>query len=265
MSRASQAAVFHRLTGRHKVEIETPCLCLDLPRFEANLAQVAATVRTAGKGWRPHAKCHKSPEIAARMILHGAIGITCSKVSEAEVFAGAGIHEILIAHLPVGAGRIQRLAELCQSAASGQSPTPIVTCDHYVQAAALSEECVRRSVTCRVLVEINVGMNRTGVRPGRDSRELARGIERLPGLRLAGIMGYEGHVMDMTVAEEKRHAIDAALGILAHTSDLFRQNGLCCEIVSAGGTGSLRQALRSLDRSSGRSCRFWRPLLCANA
>jgi D-serine deaminase-like pyridoxal phosphate-dependent protein len=224
--------------GELKTTVATPCLSLDLQQFEANLEQVAISVQQAGKHWRPHSKCHKSPEIAARQLLRGAAGITCAKVSEAEVFAAAGIRDILIAHLPVGSRRVQRLAALCHIA------DPVVTCDHYVQALELSTECLRQQVTCRVLVDINIGMNRTGVRPGRDAIELARGIDQLPGLKLAGIMGYEGHVMPLMDGELKRLAIEAAMGILTHGRNVFQRNGLCCDIVSAGGTGSLRHALR---------------------
>ena len=224
--------------GDRKTDAETPSLCLDLSRLEANLSHIAAITHSARKGWRPHSACHKSPDIANLQIREGAIGITCGKVSEAEVFASAGIHEILLKQLPVGDARIRRIANLCRSA------NLIVTCDHYVQAEPLSAECVRQGVTCRALVEINIGMDRTGVRPGRDALELARAIEQLPGLRLAGIMGYEGHVITIKDAGEKYRQIDAAFGILSHTRDVFIKNGLCCDIVSAAGTGSLQQSLR---------------------
>lgn len=237
MSCPDQTAGSHRLTGKCKRELETPCLCLDLPQFDANIAQIATTVKAAGKNWRPHAKCHKSPEIANRTLENGAIGLTCAKVSEAELFAAAGIRDILFAHLPVGTGRVQRLAAMCRTA------DPIVTCDHYVQADWLSAECVRQSVSCRVLIDINIGMDRTGVRPGRDALELAAGIDRLPRLKLVGIMGYEGHVMRMTDAELKHKSINSALEILSCTRDLFVERGHRCDIVSAAGTGSFRQAL----------------------
>lgn len=225
------------LIGLPQSELETPALCLELSAFEGNLKKAAEMVRAAGKNWRPHAKCHKSVDIAKRIVQSGAIGVTCAKVTEAEVYAAAGVTDILIAHLPVGPGRVRRLAELCKIA------NPIVSCDHYVQAEGLSAECARLGVTCRAVVDINIGMDRTGVRPGRDALELAKGIEKLPGLKLEGIMGYEGHVMGMTDGDEKQKAIEAALGILSHIRDLYRSNGLCCDIVSAGGTGSLRQAL----------------------
>lgn len=223
--------------GTRKIDLETPCLCLDLDTFERNLNQLASTVRAAGKNWRPHAKCHKSTEIAKCIMGQGAIGLTCAKVSEAEIFAADGITDLLLAHLPVGAARQRRIAALCHTA------NPVVTCDHYVQAESLSAECLRQGVICRVLIDVNIGMDRTGIRPGRDAIELAQGIDRLPGLKLAGIMGYEGHVMRMADAQQKFDSIAASHEILTSTCDLFDRDGLCRDIVSAGGTGSLRQAL----------------------
>jgi D-serine deaminase-like pyridoxal phosphate-dependent protein len=197
---------------------------------------MARTIAAHGKQWRPHSKCHKTPEVARRQIAAGAIGITCAKVSEAEIFAEAGIRDLLIAHLPVGAARIDRITELCKSA------DVIVTCDHFVQAEPLAAACRRLGVQCRILVDVNIGMHRTGITPGRDALELARAIERLPGLRLTGIMGYEGHVMRMSDPDEKERVIRESLSILNQTREQFLEAGLCCDIVSAGGTGSLSYA-----------------------
>jgi 3-hydroxy-D-aspartate aldolase len=218
-------------------EVETPCLCLDLSKFEGNLSAIANLIRQSGKSWRPHTHCHACPEIALRQVRAGAPGVTCATITDAELFAAAGISDILLAHLPVGVDRIRRIVRLCKTTKM------IVSCDHYVQASALSEECIRQGVKCRTLVDINVGMMRTGVRPGRDAIELARGIERLPGLELAGIMGYEGHANSLTDADQKREAIDSAIGILSHTRDVYRKNGLCCDIVSASGTGSFQRSI----------------------
>lgn len=239
MTSASDASDSSLLIGQSKSVLETPCLCLDLNRFEANIRQIMSVVSAAGKKWRPHAKCHKSPDIARLLIEHGATGVTCAKVSEAEVFAADGLADLLIAHLPVGTKRLQRLVALCKTA------SPIVSLDHYVQAQALSAECVRQGTICKALVEVNVGMNRTGVRPGRDTIELAKGINLLPGLELVGIMGYEGHVTVIADAETKRLAIEASIGILAQARSLLRENGLCCDVVSAGGSTSLRHSLNN--------------------
>jgi D-serine deaminase-like pyridoxal phosphate-dependent protein len=222
--------------GQLKQGLETPRLCVDLDRFDQNLRAMSDAIHGAGKKWRPHAKCHKSPDIARRQIEAGAIGITCAKVSEAEVFAKAGIRDILIAHLPVGPARVERIAALCRVA------DLIVTCDHYAQLGPLSKACIDASVTCRILVDINIGMNRTGVRPGSDTLELARAIGRFPGLKLVGVMGYEGHAMSIMDEEAKQRAVQDSLGLLARCRDQFQRNGLCCDILSAAGTGSLSYA-----------------------
>ena len=216
---------------------ETPSLCLDLDRFEANLHVMARGIAAGHKQWRPHSKCHKSPEIGRRQIAAGAIGITCAKVSEAEVFAKSGIRDILIAHMPVGATRVSRITSLCKTA------DVIVTCDHYVQAEPLSAACSAIGVRCRVLVDVNIGMNRTGITPGRDALELAQAIDQLPGLKLSGVMGYEGHAMPLMEGDAKQRVIHDALGLLTQTAEQFRRSGLCSDIVSAGGTGSLSYAV----------------------
>ena len=216
--------------------LETPSLCLDLDRFESNLLTMARVVAAHHKHWRPHSKCHKSPEIARQQVDAGAIGITCAKVSEAEVFAAAGVRDILIAHLPVGATRIDRISDLCKIA------DVIVTCDHSSQAETLASACTQKGLSCRVLVDINIGMNRTGVSPGPDAIELARVIDSLPGLHLAGIMGYEGHAMPLMDADAKQRLIQESLWQLTTSREQFLQAGLCCDIVSAGGTGSLSYA-----------------------
>jgi 3-hydroxy-D-aspartate aldolase len=221
------------LIGLRKAELDTPVLCLDRRRFERNLRTMLETVHAGGKAWRPHSKGHKTPAIAHREIGEGAAGITCAKVGEAEVFAAAGIHNILIANVIAGERKAERLAALCRWS------TPIICCDHYVQAEPIAAACRRWGVTCRVLIDINIGMNRTGIRPGTDAFELAQAIDRLDGLELVGIMGYEGHLLKLTDVEAKRRQIHEAIGILEHCRDGFQRHGLRCDIVSAGGTGSV--------------------------
>lgn len=218
--------------GRAVSELDTPALVVDLDALESNISAMAGFLSARGKGWRPHAKGHKSPEIARRQLQAGAVGVTVAKPSEAEVFVEAGVRDVLIAHCVVGGPKVERVARMCRQA------DLLAACDHYVQAEQLSHACRAAGVVCRVLIEINVGMHRTGVRPGPDARELARGIERLPGLRLAGLMGYEGHLLNVADPEEKRNSINSAMAMLAEVQEQLRSDGLPCEIVSAGGTGS---------------------------
>src|SRR5438309_11372615 len=106
----------HSLIGQMKSSLDTPALLVDLDIMEANVARVVAACRAHGVGWRPHSKVHKTPEIAKKQIAAGAIGITCAKLGEAEVMAGAGIRDILIANQIVGSIKIGRLVELADRA-----------------------------------------------------------------------------------------------------------------------------------------------------
>lgn len=220
------------LIGRHKSELDTPALCIDLDLMEANVAAMSGFLRQQGKQWRPHAKCHKSPIIAQKLVDSGAIGVTVAKVSEAAVYIEAGIPDVLIANMIVGAPKLERVAELCRRG------RPIVAVDHFVQAEALAEVCRRHGVTCRIVLEVNIGLHRVGVRPGLDARDLARGVSKLPGVELVGMMGYEGHLLRIADPEEKRRKIFSAMDILLELKDHMAADGLCADIVSAGGTGS---------------------------
>jgi D-serine deaminase-like pyridoxal phosphate-dependent protein len=227
------------LHGLFKADLDTPVLCVDLDAFEKNLETLAATVRNGGKAWRPHSKGHKSPAVAWRQIRAGAIGVTCAKVSEAEVMANAGIRDILIANVIAGQPKVERLAALCCSA------DPIICCDHFAQAEPIAAACRRRGVTCRVLVDINIGMNRTGCRPGMDAVDLGEAISKLEGLELVGIMGYEGHLLKIADPIDKEKQIRGALDVLGNCREMFHRQGLRCDIVSAGGTGSVTIAAQS--------------------
>lgn len=235
--------------GLPKLAFDTPAYCLDLDRFEANIAYMADTVRQAGKQWRPHSKGHKSPAIAWKLLRAGAIGVTCAKVSEAEVMIQAGIEDVLIANVIAGEIKCERLASLCRWG------RPIICCDHIDQAGPIDAACRRQGVRCRVLVDINIGMNRTGINPD-DAIGLAQAIEKMQGLELVGIMGYEGHLMEVPDQDEKRTKVRDALAVLDSVSDRFRKQGLNCEIVSAGGSGSLAfskqaQAITELQSGGG--------------
>ncbi len=218
--------------GSQKLDLDTPLLCLDGPAMERNIAAMAGFIADRGKQWRPHMKCHKSPTIALKQLAAGAIGVTCGKVSEAEVMAAAGIRDLMIANMIVGRPKLERVAALCRSA------DPIVACDHFAQVEPLSEMCLRHGVSCCVVIEINVGMDRVGIRPGRDTFDLAEAIDRLPGVEMVGLMGYEGHLHQVADPREKRAKIDEAMGVLQYCRDGLKKKGIRCDIVSAAGTGS---------------------------
>jgi len=218
--------------GSQKFDLDTPVLCIDLDVMHSNMEKMSDFIQSRGKDWRPHQKCHKTPAIAWKQIEFGAIGVTCAKVSEAEVMAAAGIQDILIANMVVGRHKLERVAALCRHA------DPIIAVDHFAQAEPLAAMCRERGVSCRVILEVDIGLNRVGCQPGKDALELAKAVHRLDGVELAGIMGYEGHLLRVENPEEKQEKIQAAMNVLCHCRDLLLNEDLNCSIVSAGGTGS---------------------------
>jgi D-serine deaminase-like pyridoxal phosphate-dependent protein len=213
-------------------ELDTPALLLDLAAFEHNVNEMAGHFRDRGVQWRPHAKAFKSPAIAHILRKAGAIGVTVAKVSEAEVMAAGGIDDILIAHLVVGAKKVARLAALQRQA------DVKVTADHPDHVAELSRVAVAVGVTIGVLVDVDLGMKRTGVPTCGDAVTLARQISDSPGLRFDGLMGYEGHTLMIADPIEKRAAVASAIAHLLHTRNQVAAAGQPCRIISAGGSGS---------------------------
>jgi D-serine deaminase-like pyridoxal phosphate-dependent protein len=218
--------------GRPVHDLDTPVLLADLAVVEANIARLAAYCRDAGVQWRPHTKGQKVPALAHKEIAAGAIGVTCAKLGEAEVMAAAGIRDILVANQVVGTAKAARLAALLAHA------DVMVTVDSVENAEELSLAVARRGRALRVLVEVNVGMDRAGLEPGRAAVRFAEKVSQLPGLRFTGFMGWEGHCGGIPDAADKRRAIEAAVGTLVTTAELGRQAGLPVSIVSCGGTST---------------------------
>ncbi|MFK7820528.1 MAG: DSD1 family PLP-dependent enzyme [Planctomycetaceae bacterium] len=220
------------MIGQHVSELDTPTLCVDLDAMESNIAAMSDFIGSRGKQWRPHQKCHRSSAIAQLQLAAGAIGVTCATFDEAEVMARGGVTDLLIANMVVGHQQLTRLANLCESA------DPIFTVDHYAQAELLANAAREVGACPRVIIEVDVGMGRVGIRPGLEALRLYQGICGLEGIRPVGLMGYEGHVLRVTNSDAKRAQIADAMSVLRHTREMILKEQLCCDIVSAGGTGS---------------------------
>jgi D-serine deaminase-like pyridoxal phosphate-dependent protein len=224
--------VVNELIGRSKWDLDTPALVLDLNAMERNVERMSTAFRQAGVGWRPHTKAIKVPALAQMLLRAGAFGVTCAKVSEAEVMAGGGIRDILIANQVVGEPKITRLVNLLPSA------DVIVAVDNPANVEALERAATNKGLPLRVVVEVNVGMNRAGVEPGAAAVALSKMVAACPGLHYAGLMGWEGQTIAIADLEAKRQAVAHSVGLLTGTADRCRDAGLSVEIVSCGGTGT---------------------------
>jgi D-serine deaminase-like pyridoxal phosphate-dependent protein len=212
-------------------EIDTPALLLDLDAMERNLAKMARFFRTGHTRLRPHYKNHKCPALARRQMDTGAIGMTCATFAEAEALVSNGITDILISSELAGDRKIERFVELARKA----DVKAVV--DNATAVAAIAAAGRAKGCRLSVLVNVNVGQNRTGIKPGGPAVELARKVVA-EGLRFRGLMGYEGHVAHQMEGPEKESAYDLAMGTLMKSRSLLEDSGIAVEIVSTGGTGT---------------------------
>ena len=213
-------------------EIETPALIIDFDRFNNNMKKMQEHVESKGCSLRPHFKTHKSPLIAHMQVEKGAVGITCAKLGEAEVLARSGIKSILIANQIVDTSKIKRLAGLSKYCEI------IVAVDNLKNLDDLNDAAVAFNTTISILIELDIGMGRCGVRSEIEALQLASKIGDLSRLRLKGIMGYEGHCVFIKDGKERELKTNEALGKLVHLKDHLINSGFPIEIVSGGGTGT---------------------------
>jgi D-serine deaminase-like pyridoxal phosphate-dependent protein len=217
---------------RNRHEIPTPALVIDLPAMERNIRRMAEFFADGTCKLRPHFKAHKTPEIARRQLAAGSCtGLTCATVGEAEV-ASAFCQDILIANQVIGADKCERVARLAGSVDMK------IAVDSEEGLRQISEAASRAGTAVGVLVDVEVGMPRCGVPAGEPALALARRVAGTPGVRLRGLMGYEGHVVAIPDREKRSGGTDAAMERLLSTARQVREAGLPCEIVSAGGTGT---------------------------
>jgi len=221
-----------RLIGAPRDAPATPALLLDLPKVRANIAEMARRMSGLPAALRPHVKIHKSPALGRMQLDAGAIGLTTATLWEASAMIEAGLDEILIANQAVGP---LKAAELARIAGLG---TVTVAVESVHNAAELAAAAASAGTRIGVLVEYDVGLHRSGTRTHEEAIALARHVERHPGLRLRGVLGYEGHCMlepDRALRVEKARAANDALVALA---DAFEREGLETGIVAAGGLGT---------------------------
>ncbi len=210
----------------------TPCLLVDLDALERNIATLAGYAADRGIRLRPHAKTHKSPEIALLQIAHGAVGVCCQKVSEAEAMVRGGVRDVLIANQVVNPRMIDRLAALARQARVS------VCVDDVDNVGAISAAASRFGSKVDVLVEIDVGTARCGVAPGADAVVLAKRVADAAGLRFAGIQAYQGAAQHVRDYSRRKALIETAIRDTERTVEQLAAAGLAPEVITGGGTGT---------------------------
>ena len=231
--RAAQAGGELTALGVSKWDLDTPALVVDLDALEANVATMQRTVTRNGIASRPHAKTHKCPAIARMQLDTGSIGICVAKVSEAQALFDHGVEKLLMTTsnvTPLKIRRAMNLRKWCRDF--------IQATDTAANARDLSEAARAAGVVADVVVDVDPGGHRTGVTPGAPALELARLIDRLPGLRLRGLLCYDGGSQHVKGFEARQAQTLERLAAAAETRERMAASGLDTGIFSGGGTGT---------------------------
>jgi len=210
--------------------IPTPAAVIDLDAFDRNVAKMAARAAQAGLALRPHAKSHKCAALIRRQIEAGAVGVCCAKLAEAEALAAAGIGQILITSPIAGAANAERAARL----AAGLPDFRLVI-DHPDAAAELGA-AARGPI--QVVIDIDVGLGRTGCHDPEQAAAVARAVAAQPNLRLLGVQGYGGNWQHMEGANARAAAVAEGMTKLTAAIAAIRAAGGTVDVITGGGTGT---------------------------
>src|SRR5258706_1389975 len=224
------------MIGLSLEELSTPAVLVDLEVLERNGRRMAARAQAAGVRLRPHAKTHKSAEIAGMQRAAGASGLTLAKTSEAEVFVAAGFDDLFLAYPVVGRDKGRRLLALSDRA---RIAVGVDSKEGGQTLAGVFQEAGRK---LDVLIKVDVGTHRVGVAPER-AIDLARAITDLPGLRLRGLFAHAGHGYAAESPDAVGRVAQDEGETLSRVAAELRAAGLPVEEVSVGSTPTAARAM----------------------
>jgi len=231
LARPSEAITLGRPLGL--TDLPTPALVVDVDAMEFNLAKMAGLYSRGQKSLRPHVKTHKCPILARRQLELGAVGICAAKVSEAEVMADAGIGDVLITSPVVTREKIERLLGVRK-----KSPGIAIVVDQQQNVHDLNEAASAAGMELTVLVDLNVGTDRTGVAMGPDAVRLAESIVSSPSLRFGGLQAYAGQAQHVRGWENRCCVSRRIMERAAEVRWQLESQGIEVPVLSGGGTGT---------------------------
>ncbi|KAG2419962.1 hypothetical protein HFD88_004759 [Aspergillus terreus] len=215
--------------------LDTPSMIVDLDLMEANIKKLMDKLLPTGLNIRPHLKTTKSAILAGKLAKAGAKGGCVAKISEAEAIAAQGFDDLLITCEIVGPAKVQRLVELYRKHREIR-----IVVDSEVAASAINDALARSGIDepIATLIDLDVGLHRTGVKPGEPALALARHVGGLKHLKLIGVQGYEGHLQHLHDYNDRKTQCLESMRTLTSTADAFRKEGFNIEVVTTGGTGT---------------------------
>ena len=222
-------------------ELDTPSLLIDKERLEKNIADMQLYAEENGATLRPHTKTHKCPEIAKMQLAAGACGIAVAKTGEAEVMAENGIHDIFIANEIVGELKLHRIAKLAKNGVSisfgVDSPCQVTDAERVFK---------EENVIVPVLIEIEVGENRSGIIEEKDFLELLETIKSCRNVAFKGIFSHDGNSYGTADLDTLEELSENAQRRTLRFAELASEHGMPCKTVSYGATPTFMNHVKIL-------------------
>jgi D-serine deaminase-like pyridoxal phosphate-dependent protein len=217
--------------------LRTPCVLVDQHKLDRNIERMQAATDARRVRLRPHAKTHKSTDIAQIQVARGAVGICCAKLGEAEVFAAAGLRDIRLPYPlhPANASRVLALLDRVHLS---------FIVDHPDVAGEWSRILSDAGCEVDVLIKVDVGFHRCGIDPDTASAtDFIRRVAALPGLRLRGLLSHAGHAYGATTDTELAAIAAAEAQTLTGLRDSAARAGVTLDEISVGATPTTRHSL----------------------
>jgi D-serine deaminase-like pyridoxal phosphate-dependent protein len=242
MSSMRDLSAMNLLIGQSVEAIDTPALVIDLDAMERNLLAMQDFADAHGMKLRPHAKMHKSAELALMQMQAGAVGVCVQKVSEAQALAAQGVHDIYVSNVVTSLSKCERFAQiLCRLEPQNTSKMRLaVAVDGLVGIAHLAQAMRMHAPACQlsVFIEIDVGQQRCGIEPGEAAVALAREIAKHEALQFAGLQAYHGKAQHLRSALERKAALALVIEKVQITKAALHAAGFAVPLVTGAGTGS---------------------------
>jgi D-serine deaminase-like pyridoxal phosphate-dependent protein len=235
-SRGTAAASFDAIPLKSPMslwDLPTPALVVDVEAMESNLQTMKTFYQGKKAKLRPHTKTHKCPLLAKRQLADGAVGVCAAKVSEAEVMVEAGIENVLITSPVVTKEKIERVIAIAK-----KSPGVAIVVDQPQNVRDFDEAARAAGIKLSVLIDLNVGNDRTGIVPGQAALDLAEAIRGSSSLKFMGLQAYAGHLQHLRGFEYRRQASETAMGRAAEFKQKLEKAGFEVPILTGGGTGT---------------------------
>lgn len=210
--------------------IDSPALVVYRERILENISTLISMIDDANR-LRPHVKTHKTKEVTELMMNAGINKFKCATIAEAEMLGMANAPDVLLAYQPT-VPKLKRFAELIKK----YSPTKF-SClvDNIFSAKNIADIAAENNITIPVYIDLNVGMNRTGISPGNEAIELYKFCKNLNGIEPIGLHVYDGHIRTANFAQRTIEC-DKAFEQVVTMQQILIHEGFTEPIIIAGGS-----------------------------